>query len=285
MHIVTKVLVVFAAVLSVLLAALTMSYSVNADRIVSELRAERNAKLAAQTQAAADVAKAGDEIAAKAAMIAALNTELTDHQVQIRQLESERAQLIKDVRAAQAGRDAIERKIDELTSTTRTQASLIESYRDEVTKLRDNELRYRQNEIQLVDRINDLESQSEVLEANVRALQEQLTEARLALENAGQPGTGTGVATRGGEPTRIPIRGRIVETMRDQATGATLVRIDVGANDQVRENMKLYVSRGDKFLGNLLVRQADLQWAIGQVDTLGQPVDIRQGDLVTSSLR
>lgn len=283
MHIVTKILVVFAAVLSVLLAALTMSYAVNADRIVGEIGAERNLRIAAETTAANDMAAhrvaeqdLRDQLQAKA-------DQATSLEINLRQLEADRAQLLKDKAMAEAARSAIEAKIADLGTTVQTQAALIQSYRDEVTQLRDNELRYRQNEIQLVDRINDLESQIEVATANVRALQEQLTEARMALEGAAVAG-GSGTA-QGPQTTRVPVRGRIVSTMRDQATGALLVRIDVGTNDQVRENMKLYVSRGEDFLGNLVIRQADLQWAIGQIDTLGRDVEIRNGDLVTNALR
>jgi hypothetical protein len=108
---------------------------------------------------------------------------------QIASLQTERTKLLQDVATATNARDAIVNQIDQLAATNKTQALLIDSYRNEVTKLRENELTYRKREIELVDRVNDLESQTEVQGGNIRALQEQLVECKRLVDAGGGAGS------------------------------------------------------------------------------------------------
>ena len=62
--------------------------------------------------------------------------------------------------------------------------------------------------------------------------------------------------------------------------GRPVARIDLGSNDAIRANMKLFISRGDQFLANLIVLDTDLNTAVGAVDTLGQSVKVQPGDRV-----
>jgi hypothetical protein len=141
---------------------------------------------------------------------------------------------------------------------------------------------YRKHEIELADRINDLESQRDVNDQSIRALQEQLVEARRAIDAAG-----TGVSlgdTKAGGPIKpsFPVSARIVETGTDKATGAPMATINVGTNNQVRENMQLFILRDGVYLADFIVTQADLQWCRGRIDAHGQKVDVRAGDKISS---
>ncbi len=282
MHTVTKVLVVFAALLCVLLAALTMAYSVNADRIVADHMAQVDQRIATETASKDAQSTWRIEQASLNQQLEALSTALAARDGVIRKLEGERAELVRSVRAAEAARDAVVQKIDQLAATTDTQAKLIENLSTEVTTLRNNELTYRREAIQYTDRINDLESQGEVLAQNVRALTEQLEEARLALEKAA-----TGIAAGGDttpRPPTVPVRGRVLKTSPDP-TGGVLAQIDLGSNDQIKKNMKLLVIRGEQFIGNLVILETDLKVSVGRVDTLGRNVEVRADDEVLSSFR
>lgn len=284
MHTVTKILVIFAAILCVLLAALTMSYSANADKIVSALRDEQMRRVAAETNASAQVSAAKDELIAANQRIADTSNQVASLESKIRQLQSERSTLMVEKRGAESTRDGFVNQIDQLTATNKTQAVLIEKYRDEVTKLRDQELAFRKREIELNDRLNDLESQREVLEGSVRALQEQLAEARKQLETAG---TVTSLNTAAGarEPftPTFALTGRITKIQTDMATGKPLGTINIGSTNQVRENMKLAITRGDKFIANFVVRKVDLNWAQGEINYLSQSgVSAQEGDVVQS---
>lgn len=281
MHTVTKVLVVFASILCVLLAALTMAYSVNVGRVVDDRHAEINRRLAAEALAASRVAQGAEEQARLAADIQQLNNEKTQLSTTIASLQSERAKLAQDLNAAIIARDAIVAQIDQAVATSKTQALLIQQYRDEVTKLRDNELAYKRREIELTDRLNDLESNLEVQMASVRALQEQLVEARRTIDAGGAIGMNSGRTGAAYAPS-IAISGTVVKTEKDAATGKPVATINVGTNNQVRENMQLAIVRGGEFLANLKVTKTDLGWAKGEIDYLGKKVEVRDGDQVTS---
>ena len=63
---------------------------------------------------------------------------------------------------------------------------------------------------------------------------------------------------------------------------ATLVKINLGSNDRIRENQKLFVSRGKDFVANLVILKTDMRFAIAKVDTLSRKVEVQNGDAVTT---
>lgn len=287
MHWLTKVLVIFAAVLSVLLAGLTISMASNADRIVSDYEQERARRVAAEAVRADEAGRASQEQSRLAAQGEQLSKDLASRDADVRRLETENSRLLADKNKAEAARQSIEAKIAELGETARTQATLITNYRDEVTLLRKNELSFRQRSIELDDRISDLESQREVLDQTVRALQEQLAEAQLAAQQ-NLSGTAGGATARANDAVTLGgplVRGRIEKVETDTATGAILAKINLGTNDSVKENTKLFIGRDREFVANLVIIRSDLQWAVGRIDTLGRNVKVQEGDWVVSRLQ
>jgi hypothetical protein len=276
-HIVTKVLVVFAAILAVLLSALTMAYAVNSDRIVASLTSERDQRSVIQAQLDQAKAQAREHETHLTRQLDEIRREAADRNARIRELEAERTRLITSVQQAENRGEAIRGEIGQLNASVATLARLTENYRDEVTLLRDNELGYRRREIELVDRLNDLESQREVLEQSTRALQEQLAEARRAIEQ-GVPGADAR-QTAAFAPS-IPISGRVTNVIKDTATGKPLAMINVGANNNVRNNMQLVITRNGQFVGNLIITRTDLQWSLGEIDYLGRQIEVQAGDVV-----
>jgi len=277
-HTVTKVLVVFAAILCVLLAALTMAYSVNAERVTADYRAQVTLRQSTADSAMADVTQARAEQGALNEKINSLQSQLTAMSNQVQSLEAELSQKRSEVNQARLATDDKNAQLTQLATSSNTQAELIKTYRGEVTKLRDNELTYRKREIELVDRLNDLESQREVQDGSIRALQEQLAELQRNI-NSGGP-TLTGGTPAGPFKPNIAISGKVLQVGTNKATGRPIATINVGANNQVKENMELAISRNGQFLGNFVVTKADLQWAVGEINTLGKKVDVREGDSV-----
>lgn len=287
MHILTKVLVISAAVLSVFLAALTIAYATNAERITSQFQAERNLRIAAESALNGARAVSGEEQARLNAQIEQLNRDLAARTADMNRLEAASSTLQGEKAKALADYQSLQSKISELGETAKTQASLITSYRDEVTGLRKNELTYRQQALEMDDRLSDLESQREVLEQTVRALQEQLAEARTIQEATAQ-GTQLTSAGKAAEPfvsSGPLVSGRIENVSKDAATGAMLAKINLGSNDQLRENQKLFVGRGGEFVANVVVLKTDLRSSIARIDTLGRAVEVREGDQVLSRLQ
>jgi hypothetical protein len=279
-HTVTKVLVVFAAVLAVLLAALAMAYSVNVDRVAGDYRAETDRRAQADVAAQTAIAQAREFDLQRQQLVSQLRNQETATATKISQLEAERAQLIAAVRAAEAARDAIAGQTAQALASNNTLTQINKTYAEEVARLRDSELARSRREIELVDRINDLESQREVLDSSVRALREQLAEAHRTIQ-----ASGASIRTTGANQPYAPsinLRGRVVRVSPDPATGRPMATINIGANDQVRENMELVITRNGQFLGNFIVTKTDLQWSMGNIDTLNRQVQIQEGDIVST---
>jgi hypothetical protein len=282
-HVLTKVLVVFAAILSVALSALVIAYAVNTDRIASDYGNMQRAKLASDASLASQLAEANTIQARLNAQLLQANAEKAQQQARITSLEGERATVLADKAKAVAQAQETLNKIADLSETSKTQAKIIDSYHEEVSTLRTSENKTRVTMAELDDRINDLESQREVLEQNYRALQEQIAEAKRAQEQllsgnkagSDQPFVSTGPI----------INGRIEAVQIDPSNKKTIAKINVGTNDRVAKNMQFAVVRGDQFLGNLVVTDPDLKWSVGIVNTLGKPVEVREGDLVVSRLQ
>lgn len=288
MHILTKVLMVFAAVLAIFLSALTIAYSANTDKIVSDFAQTQAQAEAVKASAAVQVQQSSDEQARLNATIAQIGRERSAFESKVTDLERESAEL-RDAKArAEARFDSIEGEKRVLTETANTQAKLLDSYRGEVNKLLASELAFRKRELELDERISELESQREVLQANVRALQEQLTESRMA-QGAGTGGTLAGEDTgmRGSEPFTMTgplLRTRIDRVTSDTATGALLAQIPIGSTGNIRNNTKLFIVRDGTFLANLIIVTTDLNWSVGKIETLGQVVEVKAGDEVYSRL-
>lgn len=285
MHILTKVFVLFAAVLSILLAALSISYTVNADRVTADYRDALSRADNAANDLAAVKSTSSNLIAAKEEELSAARDELATREADIRRLEAANSELRIGLRSAESARESITTKIAELGVAVETQAKIIDDYKNETSRLRRAELDYRDERIDLEKQLSDLESQVIVYEQVKRALEEQLTEIQTALADA----TSGGRTTAAGRATPIeipgaPVRGTIDQVTTDPATGQMLVKINLGTNDRVRENSKLYVHRGNTYLGELVVFQVDLNHAIGRMAYTVPGQSIRADDSVLSRL-
>lgn len=286
MHILTKVFVLFASVLSIMMAALAISYSVNADRITADYKDSLAAVQTATSDLSAVKAAQGQERAALQEDINRLQDELASRDADTRRLEASNSELRIALRQAEAARESISSKIAQLGVTTETQAKIIDEYKTELSRLRESELAWRNDKIDLEKSLSDLESQVIVYEQVKRALQEQIEEMRIALSNGGQPASQSTSARA--TPTEVAgplIRGSIDEVMNDPSSGDMLVKINLGTNDRLRENTRLYIHRGNNvFLGELVIKSVDLNHAVGRVAYVAKNQSIRQGDQVMSKI-
>lgn len=283
MHVVTKILLVFCAVLSLLLAALTMAYAANAGEIRNGYRAMEQEKLAAiaaeadlRSQWAFAMAESDAKTKAARDKVDALEKEKAD-------LQAQRTELRTQLEQAKAETQAIANRIVELVGTVGTQAEVLRVSNDELTRLRDDMMKSSRREIELVDHINDLEGQREVLDQTARALQEQVKESQLALQ-AAQAGDRVGTdATQPYESTGPLILARVLDVFKSPA-GEDMVVISEGSNRGVKQNMLMSVKRGDSFLAKLVIVSVEPNRAVGKIDKLGRDVAIQSNDQVLSSL-
>lgn len=283
MHAVTKILVVFCAILSLLLAALTMAFAANANAIKESFNGERAGRIAAESAAKNEVAQFAQERVTAEERFRTLQTELAERSRNVSELQRERTELIAQREALASEVASIRNQIAQLGATTQTQASVITNYHQEVTSLRNEMLAASKREIDLVDRINDLESAREVLEQNSRALKEQLEEAKLAMQNAGRGGS-SGSADEPRELAGPLVRARVLDVMKSPS-GDDLVVISEGANRGLKPNALLHIVRGgDTFIGSVVITSVEPGQAVGRLNLYGKPTSVQTGDTVLSRL-
>ncbi len=279
MHILTKVFVLIAAVLSIMMASLAIAYSVNVDRVTADYRDMQAAKVTAEAELSAQRATHGQERAALEEDLTNLRDELASRNADTRRLEASNSELRIALRQAEAARESISAKIAQLGVTTETQARIIDEYKNENDRLRDGELAYRDEKIDLEKAISDLESQVIVYEQVKRALQEQIAEIQRPTTTSS-----TNASSTVTEMTQL-VRGSIDEVMSDPNTGSTRVRINLGSNDRVSKNTRLYIIRDNNmYLGDMIIESVDLNHAVGRIAFVKDNQSIREGDQVLSRL-
>lgn len=279
MHILTKVFVLFAAVLSIMLSALTISYTINTDQIVSNYNdALASAEVAAESLRAQT---AQHELVSreKDSEIQGLRSQLQSNTASMRDLESANARLQTDLRGVQADKAAADRRVQGALEATKAQALIIEAYKNEVTDLRNKELQSREQMLQLEERLSNEISRIQVLEASNRALREQIAAPKPAA------GSGAGEPT---EPQEIPggvIRGLVQNVTFDSAMGQYVVQINLGQNDRVNRNNKLIITRGNQYIADVVVISSDLNVSTARVTLLQPGKVVQSGDTVVSKLQ
>ena len=281
MHIVTKILVVFGALFCVLLSALTIAFSTNADRLTEAYRVEREKNVVLNTSlSSAEGTKATERIIAENT-IRQVTQDRDEIRRQIAELQANRARLEQELASAQLAEQGIKNQIEALTAAQNTGAQTMKNLTEEATSLRTALVAGSKRENELVDRLNDEESRRTVLEQTSRALQEQLQEAKVAIERFK-----SGVTDTARNEPFVKLDGPIVQArirkVMPSPAGGEIAEINEGSNLQLRPNQKLSIMRDGKFIATLVLMQVEAQASIGRIEKLGREVTVMPEDLVVS---
>lgn len=278
MHSVTKILMAFAAVLSIFLSAMVIAYAANTDRILQDYGNEQADRLAADAALRAGNAQWATERGNIMNEKDKLTSLSAQKDAQLAELELERASLRNERAEAQRARDSFKAQVDEFAAIIKTNQTIIDRYSQEVTELRRNELASRSQRLESDERLANLLSQVDVLTANNRVMNEQMNELQNKLAGGGSTATGNAAAFE----SKDPIMGQVDSVKSDTASGRTLVQLSVGSNNGVKDGMIFRVIRGDKFVANIVIRKTDLAFSVAEVDI--QTNEIQVGDAVRTKL-
>ena len=130
-----------------------------------------------------------------------------------------------------------------------------------------------------VVRLADLESQNQVATQNLRALQEQMADmVAAANKTANTPST----ARSGVEiTTGALITARVSKTAK-APSGDDLAFISAGSAAGLKPGQRLNIVRGGKYIAALVIITADVNEAVGRIDTLGTANSVMAEDTVLS---
>jgi hypothetical protein len=139
-HIVTKILIVFGAILTILLSALTISYAASETRVREEYKNVVAQKDRAQKEVQIAQAESSEKRSALAIAKDAAESAKADLEQQIKRLQQERAELIAKAKEAELAADAAKNQVAGLGESAKVNSTLIKSLTDEVSSLRKAQL-------------------------------------------------------------------------------------------------------------------------------------------------
>ncbi|MGH7133341.1 MAG: hypothetical protein ACREJO_15515 [Phycisphaerales bacterium] len=282
MHVVTKILIVFGAILSIFLAALTIAFASSADAIRASVASEQASAAAAKAQQNEITGKAALDLAKADADKSDLANKMSAMQTQLSNALNERSKNLADLSEAKLSLDKLKGQLAGLEAAAQLNAQTLKAVNEELVTLRESSLKGTLRETQLVERLNDVENQKQVLDQSVRALQEQLTETKMALERQQ-----TGIA---GDPSapRVNVFGPLVsarvKSVNSAANGKVLVVISAGSSSGLKNNQLLDIVRDKDYIGKLTITELNANEASGLVDTLGRNISVQADDVVLSRL-
>lgn len=274
MHILTKFLVVAAAILSVLLSGMSITYAANASKIKQELANEKARIAQAQIAREESAASLEREKQGLISSMATLQQERNDLATSRDTLRGEVARLQAEVNKMQLLTVTHEARIDEFRAVIETNTEIMKAQSDELVSIREQLLRKTQGEIQLTDRINELTARNDALAETNRVLTERIAEMRDGR------GGGTSTADRPAGPAPANFKARV--TSVTSAGGGDLVQIDAGTSDGLRNGMKLDVVRNGSWVATIQLSRVDLNEAIARIDIVGAGNSVQSGDTVQS---
>lgn len=272
-HVLTKIFIVLVSILAVFLVPLVVVYSYNEDNYkgkfqTAELQAAiaSDALQAAESRHAAVVGRLQIQLSELERDKADLDRELTNAQVELRAVESK---LI----SAESMKIDIFGRLTILASATEASQLIVNDLLAEVRDLRNNGVRIREQNTELDEALRDMTGQLQVNVAARRALEEELQRLRdeyneaiakvadfTAIYGTIQP---VAVSTFGGIAPDRDLDAPIISVSRSPQ--GTYAEIDAGSRDGVKVGWIMTIHHGGKFIGNLRIEKVDLNKSTGIV--------------------
>jgi len=281
LHALTKILIVLAFFLTLPLTGLVVAYTSNADKLV-----EANERLSVEVRQlesaiGGDQAQHSQVLAAKEAEIANINALLTEAQGRLASLERENENLRVELNQQKRAALTHSAQIDQFNASVQMYAELNRAQSQELAELRQRELEKTRREIELTDRINDLDGELVVSRETIRALQEQIADLREEVidgPDIDAPGSAVQVA-------RAPanFQAEITDVSLDADGRTLMIEFRAGASDGLAENMELNIGRGPNYVGNAMIVRVGQNTAVARFIDMGTGRRPQAGDTVRGS--
>lgn len=277
MHPLTKIFIVIQALLSVLVAALTIPMAVNEDTWKTRYDDASSQRESADQSLQIKIAEMNDLNADHQQQLLGLRGQMTTLQGQLESKNTDIADLRSRLANAQQASAEVAARIDTLTATAQTQATIIDNQSQEITRRRDESLKLQRQAIELEDQLRDTTTKLSVALDAQRILQERIAEMERQMSGAPvQVTTGNNMP-----PMNAPagLRGRVLN-VQPGAGDTRLAEIDLGSRDGLIDNMKFIIHRNGQFQGNLILTRVDINRSVGRIEL--EQGSVMSGDMVVA---
>jgi peptidoglycan hydrolase CwlO-like protein len=268
--VITKIFVVLATILAVLLVPLVIAYVNNTaefrDRWLQTQQALRVAEQAA-ANAQADLQALQ---AAQNQTIANLEQDKSQLRGRIDELMSQLAQKDGELIVLRDQVASLTDQVSRLAAGNEQATQLIADLQQEVSDTREQWLNAQQQLVELNDQLQEKTTTVQTLTDRVRLLREQMTNLQDQLVEARQQQVARAEPQPAGaeQPILAPIPEQPIQgivTKIDQVGGETFAEVNVGANDDVREDMQFIVHDAGQYVASLRITAVDLNRSVGRV--------------------
>jgi cell shape-determining protein MreC len=286
----TKILIVLLTLSSIFLCGIVVTYVANADNYrqkYDNLKADNDSL----SKKAEDLTKqVNEKIEQKKQVENKLNSEISS-------LKTEKSELQTNFDNAEREKAALLQKVNSWTSitkdfyeTTDKQGQLLKNTLEELNKLQTEQVSQRK---ELDERTAALEEKMaiiETLQTENNRLVEEKTELQNKLDQFLQPIGKTAAAAAQVTPKEQAAQPATTEAREIALQGLikavdlknSMATISIGTADGVKEGMKFHVTRGDEFLCDILIIDADTEEAVGVLELVQQQPNV--GDTVSTNL-
>ncbi len=282
MHALTKILIVLAFFLTLPLTGLVVAYTSNADKLVAANERLSIEKRQLESAIGGDQAQHGQVLASKEAEIANINALLTEAQGRLASLERENENLRVELNQQRRASLTHSAQIDQFNASVQMYAELNRAQSDELGALRQRELEKTRREIELTDRINDLDGELIVSRETIRALQEQIADLRETV--AGGPAI-DGLSPASVQVARAPanFQAEVTSVDRDADGRTILIEFRAGSSDGLAGGMELNIGRGATYVGKAVILRVGQNVSVARFVDMGVGERPQAGDVVRGS--
>ena len=277
----TKAFVILVTVLSILLVALVIPFVARTDDLQGQI-----GELESQVQAATAATRVAQQDAAELRQAQGQ----ADQQLQDRltQLLAENSDLRKQVNSTQSDYAKAQDRIDSLAasqqivneSLNRT-AELLQSRTSLLEEAQGSNVDLNRQMAELITANSNFAAEVDGLTRTNRILQEQLADANQALQQMAEGGQQGGDGPGPASNNAVSVRGSV--TAVEDIGGIKLVQLNIGRNDNISENTRVALYRGDgdqTLVGLAEIRTVEENVSVGQV--VNQQREPRAGDAATT---
>lgn len=285
----TKILIVLLTVSSIFLCGIVVTYVANADNF-----REQNKQLTIQLQSAKQNEKASDK---------QLNENLSKSQQRekklgetITSLKNESSRLQLDLKNLERERASLEERVSNMAGTIETTSQTAEQQRklfeNTFAELKETKAQQIKDRKQLEETTKTLQERMaiiETLQTEKRRLLEEKADLQQRLDKLILPGGEISAKAKPvtpdkdkAQPARITREIGLEGLVTAVDMKNTMASISIGSADGVRDGMKFHVTRGNKFICDILILEVDAKQSVGILELVQEQPKVE--DKVSTNL-
>lgn len=286
----TKILIVLLTLASIFLCGIVVTYVANADNYRQKYNDLKTDKDSLSKKVEDLTKQINEKIEQKKQVENKLSSEITS-------LKTEKGELQTNLDNAEREKAALLQKVNSWTSITKDfyetndkQGQLLKNTLDELNKVQTEQVSQRKELDETTKALEEKMAIIETLQAENKRIQEEKTELQNRLDKFLQPIGKTAAAAVPVTPREEAARPATTEA-RDIALQGLVTAVDlknsmatisIGTADGVKEGMRFHVTRGNEFLCDILIIDADIKEAVGVLELVQQQPNV--GDTVSTNL-